>query len=191
MTFHIRVIGIEHSYSHNFCTALLQFSNLMYEIISHVLGTSGYSLSGSQMFTKDKTAYTHRFLIQTGPKKPKQQPHNGGPFTRGASQHHARRRELPQRTCEEKPQPSVVWLAAKPGPLAFGGGGLPGPLPGFLQASPQPRIPGRLQPGLQAPAVSQQPQHCCNMRRKLLYSFGTVKNLVAMCSTSSALAPAK
>ncbi len=61
-------------------------------------------------------------------------------------------------TSAQGTEPGLLWLAARRQrsrpPLHGRAAGLPGPLPGHLQAPPQPQFPRQLQPGLTTPALS-------------------------------------
>uniref|UniRef100_A0A8C9VIN8 Voltage-dependent L-type calcium channel subunit beta-4 n=1 Tax=Scleropages formosus TaxID=113540 RepID=A0A8C9VIN8_SCLFO len=61
-------------------------------------------------------------------------------------------------TGAQEPQPAVLSLPAEPRPLPPGGGGVPRPLSGHIQAPPQPWLPWWLQPRLEAQALSQHPK---------------------------------
>lgn len=91
------------------------------------------------------------------PKNPPEQQH-GRPFhPERAAQPDDIGRKLPQRAGAQGTQPHVLWLSAQPGP-AGPLPGLPGPLSGCIQATPQPQLTGQLQPWLPAPALSPRPQ---------------------------------
>ncbi len=94
----------------------------------------------------------------TGAKNTACQPHRGPLHPQRTAQPDDLRRELPQRASTQGTEPGLLWLAARRQrsrpPLHGRAAGLPGPLPGHLQAPPQPQFPRQLQPGLTTPALS-------------------------------------
>lgn len=97
-------------------------------------------------------------LEPTGAKNTACQPHRGPLHPQRTAQPDDLRRELPQRTSAQGTEPRLLWLTARRKrtrpPLHGRAAGLPGPLPGHLQAPPQPQFPRQLQPGLTTPALS-------------------------------------
>lgn len=99
-----------------------------------------------------------------GSKNTARQPHRGPLDPQRTAQPDDLRRELPQRTSAQGTKQELHRLAARQRrsrpPLHGRAAGLPGPLPGHLQAAPQPQFARQLQPGLATPALSHPAPFC-------------------------------